>query len=92
VGSKVVFDYSLKNVGTNVAPEGAYFDCLYVDGHLIRFGRGPWAIQPGEKTYRTMERGYSDWQPTNTGLHGYELVIVQPGKTNRTRGEINVLP
>jgi hypothetical protein len=92
VGSKVVFNYTLKNLGTNVAPAGSYYYDLYVDGHVTSFDHATSAIKPGLQSYHTMARGYFHWQPTNAGQHRYELVIVEPGKTNRTSGEINVLP
>jgi hypothetical protein len=92
VGSKVVFDYTLKNVGTNIAPGGAYYYDLYVDSKVTSFDHATSSLKPSEEIYYSMAKGYFDWQPTNAGLHRYVLVIVEPGKTNRTTGAINVLP
>src|SRR5690349_2010494 len=83
VNDKVVFLYDLKNVGTNVAPAGKYLHDLFVDGRLTSFDHATSDMQPGNKVSYGMAPGHFHWQATNIGQHVYELVIVEPGKTNR---------
>jgi len=92
VGDKVVFDYVLKNVGTNTVANGTYSFNLYVDSQRVAFDDATSTIQPGGTVPYSMAPGYFNWQPTNSGRYRYELIIIGAGKTNRLEGDIDVLP
>ncbi len=75
VGDKVVFDYAVKNDGTNTVRGGSYLVDLYLDGRAISFDHATSEIPPGRSSRYTMASGYFDWQPTNAGHFHYQLVV-----------------
>jgi hypothetical protein len=91
VGDKVVFDYVLKNVGTNAVAGGTYSFDLYVDNRRIAFDHTTSTIQPSGTVPYSLVPGSFNWQPTNSGRYRYELIIIGAGKTNRVGGNIDVL-
>jgi hypothetical protein len=92
VGSRVVFDYAIRNMGTTTIAGGTYSTDLYIDGRDVSFDHATSTIQPGDSIPYSMAPGHFHWQPTNSGRYHYSLVIVGGGMTNNSEGEIDVLP
>jgi hypothetical protein len=92
VGDKVVFEFALRNTGTNAAPSRSYLFDLYVDGRDVAFDHATADLLPDSVTPYGMEPGHFHWQPTNAGAHHFEFVLIQGERTNTTKGVLDVLP
>jgi hypothetical protein len=99
VGDKVVFDYAVRNDGTNTVRGGTYLVDLFLDGRAISFDHATSSIGPGRLIPYTMSPGYFDWQPTNAGRFHFQFVVSERhtmrerSKTNSVmEGDIDVLP
>jgi hypothetical protein len=88
-GDGVVFNYALSNMGTAA---GTYSFDLIVDGRTVTFDRANATLQAGDNVSYGMSTGFTNWRPTKAGRYTYELVIVQPHRTNTHRGNIDVVP
>lgn len=99
VGDRVVFNYAVKNNGTNTVPARSYQVDLYLDGRLISFDHGTSDLLPGRTTSYGMSGGYFDWQPTNAARYHYRFVVDEMNtvreriETNNVlEGDIDVVP
>jgi hypothetical protein len=96
VGDKVVFDYSIKNVGTNPVMDETYTVELSVDKESSAIPGS--RLEPGKTFGYGMAKGYYHWKPTNAGRFHYRFYINCTGfpeknkKDNVIEGDIDVLP
>jgi len=88
VGDKVVFNYTVRNNGTNTVLGRTYQVDLYLNARLISFDHGTSDLLPGRTTSYGSSGGHFHWQPTNAARYHYRFVVDEQN-TVRERIETN---
>lgn len=91
VGDKVVFNYSIQNLGTATAPAGSYTVELLLNGKRLAADPQTAGLEPGKFATYTVKPGGHHWIADKAGVHTYQLVVAPLGNLKETSLENNAL-
>jgi hypothetical protein len=90
VGDKVVFTYTIGNIGTNAVIGGTYEIEFYIDDQMVSFDHGTLTLYSrGENTY-SMSDGYWNWIANKAGPHTCHVNIVPKKTLNQSKKYDNI--
>lgn len=91
VGTPVVFEEVVRNVGTDKIPAGTYYSDLFLDGTNISFDHDTRDLMSGDKTSYSMAPGYHDFKPEKPGVYHYRFVLDKENNLPETDEGNNVI-
>ncbi len=91
VGSLVVFDKVVRNLGTDKIIGGTYNVDLFLDGRNISFDHDTSTIEPSREVSYSMSEGYHHFKPEKPGEYHYRFVLDKENNLPETNEDNNVI-
>ena len=91
VGDKVVFSYSVSNLGSSTLPARTYDVDFYVNGSLVSFDHATSSLIAGGSTSYSMEPPYYHFDAKAPGQYSYKLLVDPTNRVPETDENNNVV-
>lgn len=91
VGTPVVFDKVVRNLGADPIKGGTYNVDFFLDGKNISFDHDTSTIDPGKEVSYSMAKGYHHFMPQKPGIYHYRFIVDKENNLPETDESNNII-